>query len=116
MNQVELTATFGQQHIRDYCDSKGILVESYGSVSAANGLSDDATVRRIAEAHGRSAEQVLLRHSLQRGCLTLARSTTPAHIADNLGVFDFELSDDEEGELDGLERGERTYWDNSEVP
>ena len=46
----------------------------------------------------------------------LARSTTPARIEENAKLFDFELSDEEMAALDALERGERTYWDNSQVP
>ena len=68
------------------------------------------------QARGRSAAQVSLRHSLQRGCAVLARSTSPARIEANAKLFDFELSEEEMAALDALERGERTYWDNSQVP
>ena len=54
------------------------------------GLLSDPAVQRIAEAAGRSAAQVSLRHSLQRGCAVLARSTTPARIDANAKLFDFE--------------------------
>ena len=46
----------------------------------------------------------------------LARSTTPARIDENAQLFDFALTETEMRTLDALERGERTYWDNSQVP
>ena len=48
-------------------------------------------MQRVAEGAGRSAAQVSLRHSLQRGCAVLARSTTPARIDENAKLFDFEI-------------------------
>jgi len=115
VNQVETHAYLGQAHIREYCATKGIAVTSFGSIGA-EGLLADPTVQRIAEARGRSAAQVSLRHSLQRGCAVLARSTSPERIEANAKLFDFELSEEEMASLDALERGERTYWDNSQVP
>ena len=115
VNQVEMHAYMGQAHIREYCAQKGIVVQSFGSVGA-HGLLDDPAVQRIATARGKSAAQISLRHSLQRGCAVLARSTTPARIEENGQLFDFELGGDEMLALDALERGERSYWDNSQVP
>lgn len=116
VNQVELHAYLSQSDIREYCEAQGILVTSYGSVGAASGLLDDPTVVAIAKSHGKSAAQVTLRHSLQRNCAVLARSTAPQRIAANVELFDFELSEEEVQQLDALERAQRTYWDNSEVP
>ena len=115
VNQVELHAYFGQAAIRKYCREKDIVVQSFGSVGA-DGLLEDPAVQRIAAAHERSAAQISLRHSLQRGCAVLARSTTPERIKENARIFDFELSVDDMRTLDALESGERTYWDNSDVP
>ena len=116
VNQVELHAYLSQSDIREYCEAQGILVTSYGSVGAASGLLDDPTVVAIAKSHGKSAAQVTLRHSLQRNCAVLARSTAPQRITANAELFDFELSEEEVQQLDALERAQRTYWDNSEVP
>lgn len=115
VNQVELHAHLGQRELRTFCAKERIHVTGYGAVGA-RGLLDDPTVQRIAAAKGRSAAQISLRHTLQRGCAALARSTTPARIASNLETLDFELTAQEMSELEGLERGERSYWDNSAVP
>lgn len=115
VNQIELHSYLGQREIREYCDSRGIVVQGYGAVGAAS-LLEDATVQQIATVHGRSASQVTLRHTLQRGCSALARSVTPSRIRENLDVLDFELTFDEVNRLDELDRGQRSYWDNSNVP
>mmetsp|Transcript_73253 Transcript_73253/g.122302 ORF Transcript_73253/g.122302 Transcript_73253/m.122302 type:complete len:295 (-) Transcript_73253:177-1061(-) len=115
VNQVELHAYLAQHELRKYCAKNDIVVESFGSIGA-NGLLDDPVMQRIALAHGRSSAQVSLRYSLQRGYAVLARSVTPSHIAANANVFDFQLLQDEMRKLDGLDCGERSYWDNSDVP
>jgi 2,5-diketo-D-gluconate reductase A len=120
LNQVELHAHFGQHELRDYCAARGITVAAYGSVGAGaatdSALIDDPSVVSIAKARGRTPAQVSLRHGLERGCVVLARSVTPERIAENAALFDFELSAEDMDAMDALERGERSYWDNSEVP
>uniref|UniRef100_A0A7S3AVQ1 NADP-dependent oxidoreductase domain-containing protein n=1 Tax=Haptolina ericina TaxID=156174 RepID=A0A7S3AVQ1_9EUKA len=115
VNQVELHAYLSQSELRDYCARHGIVLQSYGSVGA-DGLLDDPEIQAVAAAHGRTPAQVSLRHSLQRGCAVLAKSITPERIAQNFAIFDFELSSLDVRRLDALERGERTYWDNTDVP
>lgn len=61
----------------------------------------------IAEAHGKSPAQVLLRWGLQHGRSVIPKSTKRHRIAENIDVFDFELTADEMKALDGLETGRR---------
>nr|QLI61979.1 alcohol dehydrogenase 1 [Streltzoviella insularis]QLI62144.1 alcohol dehydrogenase 3 [Streltzoviella insularis] len=65
------------------------------------------TVQRIAEAHGRTPAQILLRQLLQRGVAAIPKSTNPERIKQNISVWDFQLSDGEMAELAALDRGER---------
>ena len=108
-------ARLAQCELRAYCAERDILVTAYGSVGA-KGLRADPVVQRIAAAHKRTPAQISLRHSYQRGACVLARSLTPKRIAENAEIFDFELSSEEVAELDKLDAGERSYWDNSQVP
>jgi diketogulonate reductase-like aldo/keto reductase len=64
-------------------------------------------IGRIAEAHGKSAAQVMLRWGLQHGRSVIPKSVRPARIAENFDVFDFELSADEMEAIDGLDTGRR---------
>jgi len=114
VNQIECHPYLQQRELTEYCSSKGIVVEAYGSVGA-DGLLADPVVGRVAASHRRSPAQVLLRHAVQRGQVALVKSSNPRRIRENARVFDFALSDEEMRALDALERGERTYWDNSDV-
>jgi diketogulonate reductase-like aldo/keto reductase len=68
---------------------------------------DDPAVTRIAEAHSKSPAQVLLRWGLQQGRSVIPKSTKRHRIAENIDVFDFELTADELKALDGLETSRR---------
>lgn len=116
VNQIEIHPYFDQRETRDYCAQRGIVVESYGGINA-DGLLEDPTVTHISRKSGRSPAQVSLRHTLQaRGAVVLAKSLTPQRIQENTGIFGFQLAPEDMAALDRLERGERSYWDNSDVP
>ena len=69
-------------------------------------LANDA-VGAIAVAHGKTPAQVLIRWNIQSGNVVVARATDPARLAENLDVFDFELTDAEMDTLNGLDDGTR---------
>jgi diketogulonate reductase-like aldo/keto reductase len=68
----------------------------------------DPTLARIAGAHRRSVAQVVIRWHLQREYIVIPKSITPARIAANFDVFDFELSPAEMQQIGALDRGLRT--------
>ncbi|XP_059053387.1 aldo-keto reductase family 1 member A1-like [Achroia grisella] len=63
-------------------------------------------VQRIADAHSRTAAQVLLRYTLQRGVGAIPKSTNPARIQQNISLWNFELTESELKELSTVDRGE----------
>ena len=65
------------------------------------------TIAAVAAAHGKSPAQVLIRWSLQLGNVVIPRSSDPARIAENIDVFDFELTADELETINGLDDGTR---------
>jgi diketogulonate reductase-like aldo/keto reductase len=67
----------------------------------------DPVIVEIAEAHGKSPAQVMLRWGVQHGRSVIPKSTKPERIAENIDVFDFELSADEMTAIDGLDTGRR---------
>ena len=69
---------------------------------------DDATIQRIASAHGRTPAQVVLRWHIQLGNIVIPKSVTPSRIEENFRIFDFELSEDDMHALFELDREERT--------
>ena len=69
-----------------------------------------ASCSSIAEAHGVSSAQVILRWDLQRGIVVIPGSSNPDHIKDNLDLFGFELSDEEMARINALDRNEKHDW------
>ena len=66
-------------------------------------------IAKIAEAHGKTVAQVILRWMLQEGVVTFPKTTNPQHILDNIDVFDFELSEDEMARINRLPQ--KAYYD-----
>ena len=68
------------------------------------------TIVSIAEAHGVSSAQVILRWDLQRGIIVIPGSSNEEHIKENLDLFDFELSEEEMEQINSLNRDEKHNW------
>ena len=73
-------------------------------------LLQDDTICAIADAHGVSAAQVILRWDLQRGVVVIPGSGNPEHIKENLDLFDFALTAAEMDAMAALDRGEKHDW------
>ena len=93
VNQVELHVFHQKDADVDYMKSKGIQPESWGAF--AEGKFDVFTnpvLTEIAEKHGKTTAQVMLRWQLQRGIVSLSKSATLERIRQNFDIFDFELT------------------------
>ncbi|MGN6743824.1 MAG: aldo/keto reductase [Amnibacterium sp.] len=102
LNQVELRVGLDQADLRAYHERKGIVTESYSPLKHASALAKDPVVTRIAEAHGVTWNQVVLRWNLQLGTVVIPRSTDAGRQASNLAVTGFELTDDEMAAIGAL--------------
>lgn len=117
VNQVELHPYFTQPDVQRADAALGTLTQAWspiGGISAYRGIDgaatstfDDPTIGEIAAAHGRTPAQVMLRWHLQAGRSAIPKSVRPQRIAENVDVFDFELTDEQMRTLDGLDRGVR---------
>jgi diketogulonate reductase-like aldo/keto reductase len=94
VNQIRLCPGDTQDAVVDYCRKQGMLLEAYSPLGVGR-VFDVPEMKEMAEKYNRSIAQVCIRWSLQRGYLPLPKSVTPSRIADNLKVFDFELSEDD---------------------
>lgn len=85
--------------------------KSYVELGMADAEQDDVTaeevVRAAAEAHEKTPAQVVLRWAVQRGTSIIPKSTSEAHLRENLEIYDFMLSDDEMAAITALDRGRR---------
>ena len=82
----------------------GIVTQSWRPLGGDNAMRNDPAIVAVAERHGRSPAQILLRWQVQQGFATCPKSSDPQRLAHNLAVFDFSLSDAEMASLDALGR------------
>jgi 2,5-diketo-D-gluconate reductase A len=107
VNQIELHPYLQQHGLRREHGDRGIVTEAWSPIAQGAILDDDALVR-IGEAHGKSAAQVALRWHIQLGSVIFPKSASEERLKENFEIFDFTLSEAELGEIEGLDRGERT--------
>ncbi|MBB4141270.1 aldo/keto reductase [Microbacterium invictum] len=115
VNQVEVHPYFTQRDVQVANAAHGVLTQAWspmGGITSYRG--DDSTstfndpvIGAIAEAHGTTPAQVMLRWHLQEGRSAIPKSVKPERIASNFDVFGFELTGDELAALDGLDTGVR---------
>jgi 2,5-diketo-D-gluconate reductase A len=105
VNQIELHPYFQNRDVAASNREQGIATEAWAPIAQGKVL-DDATLAGIAERHGRTIAQIVLRWHIQRGNIVFPKSVTPERIAENFAIFDFELGDDDLAAIDGLDRGE----------
>ncbi|HMJ34755.1 MAG TPA: aldo/keto reductase [Baekduia sp.] len=106
VNQIELHPYFQQAGLRrDHADL-GIVTEAWSPLAQGRVL-DEPAITAIAEAHGKSAGQVVIRWHLQLGNVVFPKSVTQERIEQNFDVFDFHLSADEMAAIDALDGGGR---------
>jgi len=110
VNQIELTPFLQRAPTVALCRELGITLEAYSPLTRGQRLSHPVVVE-LAAASGRSAAQILLRWGVQKGFVILPKSVTPARIAENAALFDFELDSAAVQRLDALEEGLVTGWD-----
>ena len=92
---------------------KGIVVQCWyplGGRGYTAELLGNETLSAIADAHGVSTAQVILRWDLQRGIVVIPGSSNPEHIRENLNLFEFELTEEEMAAISALDRGEKHDW------
>ncbi len=106
VNQVELHPRLQQTGLRREHEELGIVTEAWSPLAQGQVL-DDPAITQIAEAHGKSPGQVVIRWHLQLGNVVIPKSVTPERIVENFEVFDFELTDAEMASIDALDAGDR---------
>jgi len=106
VNQVELHPYLSQEELRAFCKENEIAVTAWSPLGRGGILQDDA-IMKIAGEVGKSAAQVILRWHYQHDIISIPKSVTPSRIEENAQVFDFELSAEQMGQLDQLNKNQR---------
>lgn len=120
--QVEITPALVQNEIHPYyqendvipfIQEKGIVMQGwypFGGRGYTAELLGDETISAIAENHGVTSAQVILRWNLQKGVTVIPGSSNPEHIRENLDLFGFELTEEEMNRINALDRNEKHDW------
>ena len=115
VNQIECHPYSQQRDVQEFGADHGILTQAWSPIGGitfyrdgSHGSTlDDPVIGHIATAHDKTPAQVMLRWGLQHGRSVIPKSTKPSRIAENINVFDFELTADELAAIDGLDTGHR---------
>jgi len=115
VNQIEVHPYFQQRAVQAFAAEHGILTQAWSPIggitfyrdSGHTSSLDNPTIAAIAEAHGKSPAQVMLRWGLQQGRSVIPKSTKAHRIAENIDVFDFELTAEQMAAIDALDTGHR---------
>jgi diketogulonate reductase-like aldo/keto reductase len=111
VNQIECHPFFAQREVQEFGLAHGIVTQAWSPIggitfyraSEHSSSLDNPVIGQIAGTHGKSPAQVMLRWGLQQGRSVIPKSTKSSRIAENIDVFDFELSADEMASIDQLD-------------
>jgi len=112
VNQIELHPKFQQKIVKPYCENKGIVIEAWSPLGGRdNLLINEPVILKIADKHGKTGAQVILRWHLQTGNVVIPKSVRRERIIENSKIFDFVLDEADMKEIAALDTGKRIYWD-----
>lgn len=118
VNQIESHPYLIQNDVRAYNFDNGIVTEAWAPLAKGKVI-DDPIIGKIAKRLGKTTAQVTLRWHIQRGDIVFPKSVTPARMAENFDIFDFELTPNDLAAISALNRDERTGPDpeqNNRIP
>ena len=113
VNQIETNPYFQRAVESQLMSDRGVVHESWAPFAEGkNNLFADSTLSAIAGTHGKSIAQVVLRWLIQRRIVVIPKSVRPDRMAENLDVFDFELSPQEMASIADLDTGTSQFFDH----
>jgi len=110
VNQIELHPALPQDELRAFNAENDIVTQAWSPLAQGQ-LLDQPTLKELADKHGKTPAQVVIRWHLQLGNVVIPKSKTPSRIQENFEVFDFQLDNDDMAAIADLETGERTGGD-----
>ncbi|TQJ34987.1 aldo/keto reductase [Arthrobacter sp. SLBN-122] len=106
VNQIQLSPAITRSAEREFHERHGIVTESYSPLGGSGaGLLSAPLLAQLAEKHGKTPGQLVLRWHIQNGLVTIPKTASPERMAENLDVFDFALDPQDLAELSVLDEG-----------
>jgi 2,5-diketo-D-gluconate reductase A len=107
LNQVELHPALQQPELRVYNSSHGIATEAWSPLARGR-FHNEAIILKIAEKHGKTPTQVIIRWHIDLGNLVIPKTAHPERLLENISVFDFALDERDMAAIASLDSGFRT--------
>lgn len=103
----------GLDHDQEVMRARGVQIESWGPFAEGrNNLFSDPTLTEVGAAHGKSVAQVVLRWLIQRDVVVIPKSVRRERMAENIDVFDFDLTDEDMARIATLDTGTSVFFDH----
>lgn len=113
VNQIEIHPFHQQGDAKAILDEYNVQAEAWGPFAEGkNGLFSNDRLQLIAEKHGKSIAQIVLRWLNQRGIIAIPKSVRKERMAENFAIFDFELDQDDLGSIATLDQKESSFFDH----
>ena len=115
--QTECHPYFPQAELKELLAQHNIALQAWYPLGGRgnDSIMGEPLIGEIAKAHGKSPAQVILRWHVQQGNIVIPGSKTPSHIAQNIELFDFALTDEEMARIAALDRGDTIYHRTPEL-
>jgi 2,5-diketo-D-gluconate reductase A len=111
VNQIETHPYYQRSQDQTVMQEHGVQIESWGPFAEGrNNLFSDPTLSSIGEQHGKSVAQVVLRWLVQRDVVVIPKSVRPERMAENIDVFDFELTDEQMTTIAAMDQGDSLFF------
>jgi 2,5-diketo-D-gluconate reductase A len=111
VNQIEIHPLFQQTQWIDYMKANDVVAEAYSPLAAnRSGLFANEVLNALAARYGKSVAQIILRWHIQRGIVAIPKSAHQERIAENIHIFDFELSPDDMARIAALDTHTSVYF------
>lgn len=111
VNQIEFHPYLQSAALIEFCRKQGIQLEAWSPLMQAGAILRDPVLVEIAQKHGKSVAQVILRWDVQSGVITIPKSTKLARLRENGDIFDFKLTESEMDAIRSLDRDQRSGAD-----
>jgi diketogulonate reductase-like aldo/keto reductase len=113
VNQIETHPFFQRADYQQLMREHGVRIQSWGGFAEGrNDLFTNPLLAEIGKAYGKSVAQVVLRWLIQRGVIAIPKSVRPERMAENIDVFDFELTDEQMAQVATLDTGNSLFFDH----
>ena len=116
VNQVEAHPFFQRVKNQKVMSNRGVQMESWGPLAQGKqGIFEHPTLVAIADAHNKSVAQIVLRWLIQRNIIVIPKTVNLARMAENIDVFDFELTEGQMKAIATLDKGRSESIDHYSV-